>query len=60
MTLRLLNTKKGSFQPYEDDLKCYVLVQLVHLQIVGYANTRRCVTFFEKKIRVSIKLINLS
>ena len=59
MILRLHNTKKGSFQSQENDLKCYVLVLLVHLQIVGYANGKRCVTFFEKKRRVSTKLINL-
>ena len=41
MVLRLLNTKKESFQPHENDLKCHVLVQLVHLHIVGYAKARR-------------------
>ena len=60
MILRLHNTKKGSFQSQENDLKCYVLVLLVHLQIVGYANARRCVIFFEEKRRASIKLISLS
>jgi len=41
MVLRLLNTKKESFWSHENDLKCHVLVQLVHLYIAGYANARR-------------------
>ena len=60
MVLRLLNTKKEYFQPYENDLECHVLVQLVHLHIAGCTNAIRCMIFFEKKRRASIKLINLS
>ena len=44
MILSLLNTNKEFLQPHENDLKYYVLV---HLQIVGYANTRRCMTLFD-------------
>ena len=41
MILRLLNMEKVSFLSHQNDLKYHVLVQLVHLQIVGYANVRR-------------------
>ena len=41
--------EKKNLKPHENNLKSHVLVQSVHLQIVGYANARRYDFLWEEK-----------